>query len=606
MDPSGHTPASCAFTVHRDFDANISEVRIHSNFLRQCLIGKLEARDPVSLVKLVSHYSYLQTLLAALDFRAEFTERPDYGKSLYEGHILYANGSSELDLLLKAVVLFSPNDVDASRRSRYLHTFWYLEYYCVDIQHKSAINALTTINDKFQSHISSACYDSIDIAIPEVSSASRVGGILKKLQDHARESSSSQPVWGTFDELDDCLVWMVSETRSIWKTREDRILDALLHCPALRRIKDLISQLPLQDAARFSGWTIVFDYDVVQSLSKEDLALVPGCRTIRRLRPEEKEKIITKKLHNDFKTEDQKFRQSVSKICFRPESTFVTEKDKACVLRTTSHFTHRQVNQWQPLGTIPHHNPAQNNSFANSCRFIHKRYNKAWDKGIAVIRRFLQGKRPDTLEKICRLLQVAYAMGLQSTHRENFEVDFRNDLGRWRTIVPLHSVASFDAIVAAVWGKRFDKASSELDLEYGFNETLLQLQDLMSSLISGFPLVNIEKDLPETDGDNQSTDGSQCAIDITYEKVQKEVDKMPDPRAYSDSRRIPIDPVPADPIVVLMMAGAIFGFIFSFLLSKYPSPAMLLLYKSVKSLTRYGIQSFKLAASRLLLRRWQK
>jgi hypothetical protein len=149
-------------------------------------------------------------------------------------------------------------------------------------------------------------------------------------------------------------------------------------------------------------------------------------------------------------------------------------------------------------------------------------------------------------------------------------------------IVPLHSVAWFDFIAKAVWNKEFSKQPPRPDenTKYGCNETLLQLQDLMSGLISNCPLFNIEKDEPESDEGNQTSDESRCAIDITYEAVQKNVDQMSDPRAHSDSRRIPIDPAPADPIVVLMMAGAIFGFIFSFLLSKC-TPLQLLLNKSI-------------------------
>jgi hypothetical protein len=177
------------------------------------------------------------------------------------------------------------------------------------LQHQSAVNHLIKINCSFHGHVSSASNGSIEIDVPEVSSAEpRERGILKELKDHARKQSSSPPMWADFCELDNCLVWMVSETWKIQKTEEENILNALLRCPVRLRIKDLVNQLSLEDAARFAGWTTVLGYyEVLQSLSKEDLALISKCRSIRRLRPEEKEKIITTKLHNDFEKEIKDF-----------------------------------------------------------------------------------------------------------------------------------------------------------------------------------------------------------------------------------------------------------------------------------------------------------
>lgn len=317
--------------------------------------------------------------------------------------------------------------------------------------------------------------------------------------------------------------------------------------------------------------------------------MIPECHSIRHLWPEEKEQLITAKLHQTFKEEDQRFRERIVEFAELRSYTYMDNVYRSIVRIPKSRFSR----------SLP----------LNPCRFIHKRYYKTWDKGVQVIRRFLQGKRPDTLEKICRLLQVAYAMGSQNTKDADFQQNFMNDLDRWRTIVPLHSLGWFDAIAKAVWKKTFKTMRPQGHVEYGADETLLQLQDLLSGLISGCPLVNIEKDEPETNQSNQQNQKSQCAIDVTYAAVQKDVDKMLDPRAYSDSRRIPIDSVLADPIVVLMMAGAIFGFIFSFLLGEC-SPlhgCCRNAHRTIhRRLTRYVIQLFKHVIYRRLLRSWSK
>lgn len=194
----------------------------------------------------------------------------------------------------------------------------------------------------------------------------------------------------------------------------------------------------------------------------------------------------------------------------------------------------------------------------------------SWDKGVATIRRFLKGKRPDTLEQIYRLLQVAYVMGSQDPSNPDFRASFVNDLDRWRIIVPEHSLPRFDVIAEAVWKKSFEEVESNAPQEYGSNDTLIQLQQLLSQLISRFPLV----DTPEKNDQRQGCptpeyDQSFKGATDTNQTLELGIlDGLENPRAYAHVKKLPICSRPPEPVIVLMMAGAIFGFICSFLLSK--------------------------------------
>ena len=109
---------------------------------------------------------------------------------------------------------------------------------------------------------------------------------------------------------------------------------------------------------------------------------------------------------------------------------------------------------------------------------------------MAAIRQFLKGRKPETLGQICRLLQVAFAMGSQDPTTPDFRTDFANDLHRWRSIVPANSILQFDAIADAVWD--FDLTDSKVSAEYSPDENLLYIQQLLSGLISSGVSTNFE------------------------------------------------------------------------------------------------------------------
>ena len=344
--------------------------------------------------------------------------------------------------------------------------------------------------------------------------------------------------WGSPTDVGDCLILDLGSLSNI-TLAEQYFLYSLAWYSDLDRMKGLlrISKIP---AAEAEDRVLIFTEWSERQLSVSDMSLQPEFRSIRRLTNCEKRDLIVDRLHQAFKAQDQIFREKTRNINF-----------------------HKQTNGQNRAAFAT----------ADPCGFVQQRYHKAWDKGIATIRRLLQGKRPNTLEQICRTLQVAYAMGSQDPSNPDFLTSFVKDLDRWRTIVPAHSLVWFDAIAEAVWGKTFEEVESNGSLEYGSDETLFEIQQLLSSLISRCPLFNIddkdEQQDPETSGDESR---SECAIDISYAAVQNEVREMEDPRAYPDIRRLPICWEPVHPIIILVMAGAIFGFVFSFLLCKFSLP----------------------------------
>lgn len=156
-------------------------------------------------------------------------------------------------------------------------------------------------------------------------------------------------------------------------------------------------------------------------------------------------------------------------------------------------------------------------------------------------------------------------MGSQDMSNSDYEKTFRDDLAHWRSIVPQDSLSLFDVIVLNVWDKEFDLTTVEGSEEYGSNETLLQLQDILSGLISNCPLVNMENELQL-----QSPAEDNCAFGNRYPAIPQDVDSTKELRAYAETRKLPIGIHihAVDPLTLLMMVGAIIGFIFSFLLSK--------------------------------------
>jgi hypothetical protein len=202
---------------------------------------------------------------------------------------------------------------------------------------------------------------------------------------------------------------------------------------------------------------------------------------------------------------------------------------------------------------------------------------------------------PRNLEQIFRLLQVAYAMASQDPKNPEFRARFASDLDRWRTVVPKDDLPLFDIIVERYWNKTFDNVQP--NTEYSADENLLCLQQLLSGLISDSPLAEISTESsqedPQTSVDKQRIEDVRNSI----LDVPNLLGSIEDPKAYPHTRKLPICWRPAEPVIILMMCGAIFGGIFSFLLREY----VLLVLEVTNMLAPLVLQEF---ASPLLSSRW--
>jgi hypothetical protein len=101
--------------------------------------------------------------------------------------------------------------------------------------------------------------------------------------------------------------------------------------------------------------------------------------------------------------------------------------------------------------------------------------------------------------------------------------------------------------------------------EYSPDENLLYIQQLLSGLISSGVSTNFEN----SDQELRSMPEHKQGLGGSLQAAQHLLRGSEDPRAYPHTRKLPICWEPVDSETVLIMAGAIFGFIFSFLLFKY-------------------------------------
>jgi hypothetical protein len=541
-----------AFSVYKDIASRKLDVTIWSVFLRHVLA----LTDPyiINLPAIIQKYPLLKNALLGLD-------GPN---SLHTSH----ENAKELRLLTEGLLLdrkifngFNLEHLyDQGIVSR---THWQ------DIQHWSAMNDLRVIDEAFQklchSQAEEANEDDEDLPPDDVLSLlSQNHGVCSAAPDSRQENcipsssitrSADYQILRSIETLCEQLndidsnpqlfnpegtwIWELHKSGDISRAEQDWLDRVIADDEVSLEIKLLLYSSGLKDASRLRK-CLIFPSPVDDPRGAIDHSYDPTFRSIRPLSVAEKRNFLERKLHAVFKEEDQRFRDKVRKI------------------------------NWdrQPAGY-----KGATSMDVGSCGFIFQWYNRAWNKGIATIRRFLQGRRPGTLEQICRLLQVAYAMGSQDPTNPNFRASFANDLDRWRTIVPEHSLLYFDAIVEAVWKKTFDKVQSNGAMDYGADENLLHLQQLLSGLISRNPVAEISKD-DEQQADPVRTDEQMfnAGLSARFYEAQYVLDGLEDPRAYSHVRKLPFCWEPAEPVIVLMMAGAIFGFIFSFLLGEYTAP----------------------------------
>ncbi|OCL05137.1 hypothetical protein AOQ84DRAFT_102350 [Glonium stellatum] len=546
-------PIGYAFTIFKNVALRKLDVVIRSPFLQRTL----QVAEPcvLSLVEIAQRYAFLKETLFAL----EGPNSLDFS---------YGN-PKELRLLVQDFLLDRKVFSGFNLEQLYDQGIISLGHW-QDLQHWSTLSDVRAIDNAFQKRCHSQAGDAnksngnlpSDNALDlyqnhRLSSASANGRDESRAKlpplPRSRGYRPSRAVLSLWNRLpdetyghetpidvEDTLIWDLGEYHisilpptspiDLYLVIEIKIILNALYMPFLL-------DPGLRGASRFGGHGMLIHHVSDSRLASWNLPMGFKLRCIRRLSKHEKQSLITARVHAAFKVKDQKFRAQVKNINW----------DK-----------HRASSKGAAYMNI------------SSCDFIFQLYHKAWNKGISTIRQFLRGKRPQTLEQICRLLQVAYVMGSQDPKNPDFRASFIDDLGRWRVIVPEHSLPCFDAIVEAVWGRTFDNGQSDTASGYGANENILQLQQLLSSLISRNPLTEISKeDKQHGHTFYRNEQDLNAGINSDFQAAHHVVGAIEDPRAYSQARKLPICLEPADSTIVLMMAGAIFGFVFSFLLIFY-------------------------------------
>ncbi|KAH9214678.1 hypothetical protein DL95DRAFT_446400 [Leptodontidium sp. 2 PMI_412] len=553
-DHRDNVPTEYAFSVFKDLAAGRLDVTIWSPLLRHTLA--LTEPYVLGLQDLLQRYELLKKTLSTLG-------DPCLSQHPYEN-------ASELRLLVVDLLLdrkvFSGFDLESLYEQGIVSRFHWQ-----DMQLKSTLNDLRVIDEAFQNecnrqdqdlgkveddlHLDNDLLFKDDLLFdddsgrpsPNSGSAeyfppySSTAPPAEHILNRSRELLGKVPTMfedlehpGSFKEI---CVWDIGKSCGI-SIAEQNCLDRLIgNDEVLRELKSLIFSSDRMKASSLPKTKIFFHNQTIAEDSHGAFGSVRSCTL------HEKRKFLKRHLHEVFKAEANRFNDEVKDINWEDH----TNGSKA----TTSKL------------------PA-------ACRFITQSYRAAWRKGVAVIRQLLKGRKPETLGQICRLLQVAFAMGSHDPTISDFRTEFANDLHPWRTIVPANSILQFDAIADAVWD--MDLADSKVPAEYSPDENLAYIQQLLSGLISSGMSTNFEN----SDQELRSMPVHEQGLGRSLQVAQQLLSGSEDPRAYPHTRKLPICWEPVDSGTVLMMAGAIFGFVFSFLLlfHAFTSPT---LYAKVSS-----------------------
>ena len=522
-------PAEYAFSVRKNVTAKTLKITVHTWFLRRIL--NLGEPYVLNLLDLVPMYDRLNNLL---ECRCMGVGPRAWGVGSTDRYI---QRCAELELL--AEHLLCDRDVFKGFDLKQLYGQGIMSHiHWQKVQHSSTLRDLEVIDNDFRKHCAgtgnassmenSSCLQETT-SKPAYSSPFH-SHIFEAIQSDFDKLPLWSDNWRSPTNIVTCLKWCLGYYNNVQgeSLRTVCFLDDVARWEFSSRIESLFTcanQDHATNASRLNACINIFND--LEERQRDWMGVLPSLApdSVRRVSNAEKKDLIMSNVNETFIAEDQNFKEGVMKM------------------------------------NLPQHmTPC-----ANPCRFVYQWYYEAWDKGMAAIRRFLLGKRPKTLERICRLLQVAYSMGSQDSSNQDFQTTFREDLDRWRLIVPRDSLSWFDLFAKAVWNKTFE----DVPREGVSREDLHALQQLLSALISHYPLVDhLERDELEDDQVSQYEPSFEGEIDIIHEGLRKEFDEIRDPRAFADLRELPIDWRPTDPIIVLMMAGAIFGFIFSFLLSR--------------------------------------
>ncbi|KAF7556625.1 hypothetical protein G7046_g6244 [Stylonectria norvegica] len=105
-----------------------------------------------------------------------------------------------------------------------------------------------------------------------------------------------------------------------------------------------------------------------------------------------------------------------------------------------------------------------------------------WKSGIHCFRQITKNKAPSGIGDVLRGLLVADALSCQIPHGGgDLQLEFLNDLGRWRTVLDVSEQVLFDEIARAVWG--LDNVPA-VDTPKCAPDELNRFQDLIQNVVS--------------------------------------------------------------------------------------------------------------------------
>lgn len=206
-----------------------------------------------------------------------------------------------------------------------------------------------------------------------------------------------------------------------------------------------------------------------------------------------------------------------------------------------------------------------------------KTHMSMWNIGISAIRGMTKDRLPQDIDQVISLLCVASAMQRITIDASSFgnRDRFLEDLDRWRALViPREQIELFDEIVLQMWGKSPSMTSTTKSFSTDFEHLTLLLSGLIAQTVHG-----------SSSTDGGISDLSEAMLDAKNQTAFLYEDTGPRPlgghnsfhspgpgrpEPYVDTQIPLVEAVQlnCNPILVLLMAGAVFAVIVYCLLGK--------------------------------------
>ena len=185
-----------------------------------------------------------------------------------------------------------------------------------------------------------------------------------------------------------------------------------------------------------------------------------------------------------------------------------------------------------------------------------RRYRTAWTNGKTTIKDILSGRLPRDLAPVLGLVEIASAtryITMDSKSSVTAEEKFLNDLDRWRTLLQEDMHPAYDHIVHVLWGKEYREANNWMD-KTDAQEKLRYFQDLAHELLSRASTLRLN--LPDIDQPESNMFGGEHMFEGLHYTPSNGT-------SFAEYEAPTSNPTCR---IVMLMAGAIFGFVIVFLL----------------------------------------